>query len=230
MKTFSLPDNIISLRMSKQNTEWEEVLHLGVRSELSKGTTIHAQNNKGFYYIHSGCIRLERFFSTGEGQIALFFEDGTFFAEVTSILYGKNAPEDSSTFFYVQEDSVLYKFSEDLLADDNFAKQYPHLVMNLLRSVAYKAALLLRNGSSNLSLSPEERISRYLIHLVGQSNGQLCFNPKMSQTDLGIALGIPRSTFCRSIAQLRLKGALGAFTTSRVEILDLEKLKVLASL
>lgn len=230
VKTFSLPDNIISLRMRNQNTEWEELLHLAVRSEVCKGTIIHAQNTKGFYYIQTGCVRLERLFSSGEGQIALFFEDGTFFAETPSILYGKSNPEDSSTFFHVQEDAVLYKFSEDLLVNDTFAKEYPHLIMNLLRSVAYKSALLLRNGTSNIIQSPEERICRYLVHLVSQANGNLHLNPKISQTNLGLALGIPRSTLCRAIAQLRNKGVLGTFTASKVEILNLSLLRKLASL
>ncbi|MFI3270611.1 MAG: Crp/Fnr family transcriptional regulator [Pseudomonadota bacterium] len=229
MAKCSVPDNLICLHIKDQNTEWEEILHLATRIEVSRGSMIPTQAQKGFYYIQRGCVRLERLFASGDGQTALFFEDGSFCAEIPSILFGKSIPDDSGTFFYAQENSVLYRFSEELLAGDDFAKQYPHLIMSLLRSVAYKSALLLRNGASNLTLTPEERISRYLIHLVKKANGQLCFNPKMSQTDLGTALGIPRSTFCRAIAHLRTKGALGAFTASRVEILDFAMLQMIAS-
>lgn len=225
MEKISIPDNLICLHMKNQNKEWEEVLHLATRSEVAKGTLIPAQTSKGFFYIQSGCIRLERLFASGDGQTALFFENGTFFGEIPSILFGNRTPEDSSTFFYAQEDSILYKFNEDLLVGNTFAQQYPHLIMSLLRSVAYKSALLLRNGASNLILSPEERVCRYLVHLVKEAGGKLCFNPRMSQTELGMALGIPRSTFCRAIAQLRAKGALGAFTATKVEILDYDKLQ-----
>lgn len=230
MTKLSIPDNLICLHIKNQNKEWEEVLHLATRADVDKGTLIPAQTSKGFYYIQSGCVRLERLFASGDGQTILFFEDGTFFAEIPSILFGNSSPEDSSTFFFAQEDCVVYKFNEDLLVGNTFAQQYPHLIMSLLRSVAYKSALLLRNGASNVTLSPEERICRYLVHLVKQAHGKCSFNPKMSQTELGMALGIPRSTLCRAIAQLRAKGILGAFTASKVEILDYEKLQSLVSL
>lgn len=230
VKKIEFPENLICLRMKNQNREWEELLHLATRSEAARGTIIPAMQNKGFYYIQKGCVRLERLFASGDGQIALFFEEGTFFAEITSILFNSSVPADSSTFFYVQEDAVFYRFDENLLAGDDFIKKYPHLIMNLLRSVAYKSALLLRNGTTNVMHSPEERICRALLYLVSQAQGELIFNPKISQVELGMTLGIPRSTLCRAIAQLRAKGVLGSFTASKMEILDLDALRELAAL
>lgn len=227
MAEHSIPDSLICLHMKNQNIEWEEVLHLATRVEVSKGVVIPAQSSSGFYYLQHGCVRLERFFASGDGQTALFFEDGTIFGEIPSILSGHRTPEGSGTFFYAQKNCILYKFNKDFFNDD-FATQYPRLTMSLLRSLAFKSALLLRNGASNVTLTPEKRICRYLLYLVEQAKGELCFNPKMSQTDLGVALGIPRSTFSRTLAHLRTKGALGEFRATKVEILDFELLKTLA--
>lgn len=228
----SLPslENIICLRLRDQNTDWEEVLHLAVRSEAKKGAIIPSIKNNGFYYIKKGCVRLERLFASGDGQIALFFEKGSFFAEITSILYPNNTPEDTSTFFHVQEDSILYKFPSYLLKDKDFIQDYPHLITSILHSVAHKSALLLRNGTTNVMHTPEERICRTLLYLSSQAQGALVFKPKMTQAELGMALGIPRSTLCRALARLRMKGILGSFTPSKVEILDFKALQKLASL
>lgn len=223
-------ENAICLHLRDQNKDWEEILHLAVRSEVPKGSIIPAMKNSGFYYIKKGSVRLERLFASGDGQIALFFEEGSFFAEITSILYPRESAEESSTFFYVQEDSIFYKFPSCLLTDNNFIKKYPHLIVNMLRSLSYKSALLFCNGTLNIIHSPEERICRTLLYLSSDAHGALVFKPKMTQGELGMTLGIPRSTLCRCLARLREKGVLGSFTSNKVEIINLDALQKLAAL
>lgn len=221
-------EDAICLHIRMQNTPWEEVLHLGERKILKKGTLIPFAETVGFSYIQSGCMRLEQLFPSGDGHIVLYFEEGTLFNEISSIFREKEKQTSSSCFFYAQETSVIYTFQESLLPDRNFIRTYPHLIYNLLQSTAYKSTLILSNSSKNIMLAPEVRISRVLLYLASQSTDKLFFNPGISQLDLAKSLGIPRSSFYRVIAQMRDKGIIGAFTTSKVEILDFEKLQGIA--
>lgn len=103
-----------------------------------------------------------------------------------------------------------------------FAVEHPELMMNLVQSLMLKAGAFFGQIEERAGLSPETLVCRYLARL--QSEGTKTLQPRFSQSDLALALGLHRSTVCRILHDLREKGILGEFTRTRLEILNRDEL------
>lgn len=227
--SFVISDDGGDLRMYGQNTVWEEVLHLGTRMLLQKDALMRGGNYDQFYYVKRGCIRLERLGRSGDDCIMLYLMDGTFFNEAVCIIQPMTRRDQCDISFTAIEDTELYAFKSDMLASQDFITRYPHLVHNLLKSVAYKSRFFMYNGSSSKLHSHTARVCCMLYRMYADSDYGVEIAPRISQTELGKALGIPRSTLCRILAHLREEGIIGSFTKKKLEILDADKLMNLTS-
>lgn len=225
---FALSENATCLSIKGQNTPWREVLHLGSRSVLPKGGIVPGGDNNRFHFINRGCIRLERIGRNGKERIVLFFEKESFFNEMVSIIQPMSRREQCDVSFSVLEETEIYSFRSDLLADPAFITAYPHLISNLLRSIAYKCYLFLHLATEHTLIDPTGQVCRVLYKMYLEHQRENPIVPHMSQTELGKVLGIPRSSFCRIIHSLRQEGIIGHFTRNRLEILDQDRLLALS--
>lgn len=221
--SFALSEDGGELFICGQNTPWEEVLHLGARTILAKGAMMQSGNYDQFYYVRRGCIRLERLCRSGDDCIVLYLMHGAFFNEAVCIIQPMTSRDCCDISFTAIEETELYAFKGDLPANRDFIVRYPHLIYNLLQSVAYKSRLFLLSDSNGKLLSPLARVCRTLLKMWTE-NG-----PLITQTEMSKALGVPRSTLCRILAKLREDKIVGAFTKKKLIILNEERLRELAA-
>ncbi|MFQ8736843.1 MAG: Crp/Fnr family transcriptional regulator [Bilophila wadsworthia] len=87
-----------------------------------------------FYFIDKGRVRLTYTNAAGEDHVVMFFGKGCIFNE-TSVITGDEA---TMACFRVLERTEAYRFPSSLIHDAEFARQYPHLILNMLRGTATK--------------------------------------------------------------------------------------------
>lgn len=92
----------------------------------------HQATTDCFYFIDKGRVRLTYTNAAGEDHVVMFFGKGCIFNE-TSVITGDEA---TMACFRVLERTEAYRFPSSLIHDAEFARQYPHLILNMLRGTA----------------------------------------------------------------------------------------------
>ena len=205
--------------MQEQNSAWRTILPLGTRLCLEKGQRlIESLDDACFSFLNKGLIRLSSLGENGNERIFLLIGAGCIFNELGCM---HMAPLSTASFL-AMEPCEIYHFPSSLLHDMQFAVEHPELMMNLVQSLMLKAGAFFGQIEERAGLSPETLVCRYLARL--QSEGTKTLQPRFSQSDLALALGLHRSTVCRILHDLREKGILGEFTRTRLEILNRDEL------
>lgn len=206
------------------NGAWKNVLHLARRQFFPKGHPLlpDEASVRDFYYIEQGRVRITYASQEGRERSMLVVESGTLFNE-SSALTGYDNPDSQ---YLCLEDSTLWRFSGTLLGDPTFVRGHPDLIINLMRSLAGKTLIMHEHLSYTGTGRAVVQLSRYLLRVM-ENHGTATFPPGLTQQELADTLGIHRATLVRCIHTLRSQGVLGAFTRSRVEILDPQALREL---
>ena len=206
------------------NSPWEQILHLASRYAYPKGRLLLLDDRaiRDFYYIEHGRLRITYASKGGQERAMLEIRRGTIFNEA-SALVGYDNPD---TQYLCLEDTVLWRFDGGLLTDSAFVREHPEQIINLMRSLGGKTLTMHEQLSYTGTSRALIQLGRYLLRSV-QTHGGPTFRPDLTQQELAAALGIHRATLVRCIRTLRERGILGAFTRSRLEIIDLTALKAL---
>ncbi len=202
------------------NSVWREALHLAQKEELPANYSWRRESGKLFSFLEKGCVRVENVNIQGQRRFVKYMEDACIIEELS--VYQKNSSMFGS--FMTLESCIVYHFPANLLKDNNFIREYPELIANLLETIAHKAVSAYDVLSNSNTDNPRHIICAFLDTLAEKYEQNL-FAPKLSQSDLAVTLGMHRSTVCKIIKELREEGIIGTFTQNKLEILDREKLK-----
>lgn len=168
-------------------------------------------------------MRLTYTNAAGEDHVVMFFGKGCIFNE-TSVITGDEA---TMACFRVLERTEAYRFPSSLIHDAEFARQYPHLILNMLRGTATKfsnlfsVSFLIKHGT------PLARVCRFLRQLSRSRNNAKAFPLDMTQLELASVLDIHRVSLFRCLQQLRELGILVRFSRHEIELSELDQLEKL---
>ena len=143
---------------------------------------------------------------------------------VPSVLVG----DVENTLVTCTEDAEVALFDSALLSDEDFASQYPDLMINLVHSLSVHMVIhSQRLAEASLSNSVAQ-VCRIILELSDRHGGRARFSPEMTQQELALLLGMHRTTLTRILCRLREGGVLGRFTRHDLEILDRARLVEMA--
>lgn len=208
----------LELRLQGANAVWTEALHLGKRCRFSRHHRIQGDRDSGFFLLTQGSVRASYTACMGQERHFLTIGEGCLFNEVSVLTSGV-----PGVAFVCMEPVEAWRFSPALLEDMQFCRQYPHLPINLLRSMGRK-------------------LNTYFFYLTelrtGTSFNQLCTllllisrqRLAISQSELGLMLGLHQTTISRMVRFLRHERVIGRFTKNLLEVLDVQRLCEMAEL
>lgn len=211
----------VEVSLEDLNAPWREVLHLGVRCCFPKQHMEPGSRLRGFYFISSGRVCLSYMGEMGEERNSLYLGRDCIFNEIPALanqlLYNVG--------FYCMEATDAWRFDAALLGDVAFLARYPHLVANLLRSMAKKSSVFFFHLARTRSSSSMSRLCDLLLQLTdAKQRGKL----RMSQSDAAAMLGLHQTTVARLIRRLRDEGVIGRFTKNELQVLDVARLREMA--
>lgn len=208
----------LEIRLENLNQPWLEVLFLGVRAIFPKGQVVSttAADNV-FYLLTKGYVRLTYVGDEGQERSSLFLGPNSVFNEIPALRQTM-----STIAFCCMEPVELWRFPASLLEDNDFIAQYPHLMANLLQSMARKSGLFFQHVTAMSFASSKSQMCAMLLELVEERM------PRMTQSEVAAVLGLHLTTVARLVRALRDEGVLGKFTKTELEILDMDRLQELA--
>lgn len=220
-------DSSRSATLEAMNRPWEEVLHLATRHIYPKRypLVLHDDTQCDFFYLSRGRLRIMHGTKDGYERAMLYVGPGNIFNEATALA----GFDDPDCRLFCMEESEMYRFPGRLLHDPCFVSTYPHLIVNLMTSMSTKVLIMHVSLSDTGGSTAVKQVSRFLCSLSHLHGGELDFDPRMTQDELAILLGIHRATLVRALHELRLCGALLRFTKHRLHIGDMTLLQELAA-
>lgn len=209
------------------NRPWAQVLHLAKKYEYSKRARVRfsPEMDRDFYYISKGQVCLQVSSADGKERMTNYFGEGCLFNLATVFYEGF---EDFGTWVFL-EDSVIWRFSGQLLQDEKFVSEYPALIINLMRSFSF-SMLTHSTWITEMYLSnPLTRVARYLVGLSVSGGGENCF-VGVTQQDAAQQLGMHRGTLSAALKELKEEGIIAEFSRGHLQILDMERLRQISVL
>jgi cAMP-binding proteins - catabolite gene activator and regulatory subunit of cAMP-dependent protein kinases len=211
-----------SARIAGLNTDWEELLHLGNKLCYAKNTIIPHETAKGIFYLTKGTVELSYNNASGHKRIALYYGPGTLINEARS-LTGHNL----GGTFTCMEAVELYQFNKDLCSED-FIRTHPHLIRNLLKTMAVKMLLHYCFVTSMGTGSHLSLVCRFILSSAAAHGSPSHFSLGMTQQEVADLIGMHRATLARALQKLKRMGVIEKFTATSVRISDYATLEKLA--
>ncbi|MCE1252647.1 MAG: Crp/Fnr family transcriptional regulator [Anaerolineae bacterium] len=203
---------------------WAQASHLGIRRVFTRGSRIfdvEAPVN-GIYVVREGTVEVILYTAQGPEKVLYHLGPACIFGEVSCFVTG----ESDEARARARSDCTLDFFSREVI-EGPIARQYPHLLIELVRASAYKIrmfSVLLQDSLDNDNFM---RVCKMLVYLVQFKGGkiekntrQVIFNPAMTQNDMARLMGVHRVTVTKAIGRLKNMGIVGGFTKTELSILN----------
>lgn len=207
------------IRHQGANRVWREVLHLGTRCTFPAGHVQPGISGEGFYFIKKGTVRLAYTSLGGQERVVLMIGHDSLFNEIPAL----KSQVTPGVGFQCIERVEAWRFPASLLTDTDFISARPHLISNLLQSMAVKSELLFSHATEGVFSSTTRRLCQILFSMAHEHN-----HSGLSQTDVATMLGVHQTTIARSVRILRENNIIGRFTKKELEILDQDRLSEIA--
>lgn len=209
------------------NTQWEDVLCLGKRQDLKKGTVIinDGQYINNIYYLRRGEVKMSALNAEGMEKIIWYIQNGSLFGETP--FFDKKP---CYNVFTSTQDCEVYLFSRECIFNEIIPK-YPELAINMLESFANKVRVLSTQVKDITLRRPVTRVCKMLYYLSGPNKKEI-FKPqervkcmkKITQQDLASFIGVHRVTLNNVIADLKDEGIVENFSKNKITILNFKRL------
>ena len=158
----------------------------------------------------------------GPEKVLFYVGPGCVFGEVSCFVTG----ERDEASVRARTDCVLYFFSRDLI-EGVIASQYPHLLIELVRALAYKLRMYGVLLQDSLNSDNFMRVCKMLVYLIrfkdvdiARGQKQVIIQPEMSQHDMARLMGIHRVTVTKAISRLKAMGIIHHFSKKTLEVVD----------
>ena len=196
--------------MRELNEPWRRVLHVGMRQQIPKGQQVPLGSY--LYFLEQGGVRLTMQSLDGVEKILWYVREGCIFGETPYF-----EQQTSEGYFVCTEDSVIYAFSEGHLKV--VRSEYPDLLLNLIRSMAYKMRVFSHQAASMYLDSVLVRTCKFLAQRIVPGSNPLTAEVGISRQDMASLLGVHRISLYKILRQQEEAGLLGPFENRRVTIL-----------
>ena len=203
---------------------WAQVSHLGIRRVFPRGSRIfdlEAPVN-GIYVVREGIVEVILYTAQGPEKVLYHLGPACIFGEVSCFVTG----ESDEARARARSDCVLDFFSREVI-EGPIAHQYPHLLIELVRSSAYKIRMFSVLLQDSLDSDNFMRVCKMLVYLAQYRGGQIdahtpriSFNPAMTQNDMARLMGVHRVTVTKAIGRLKEMGIIERFTKTELSIKD----------
>ena len=207
------------IRHQGANRMWREVLHLGTKCTFPAGYVQPGISGEGFYFIKKGTVRLAYTSLGGQERVVFMIGHDSLFNEIPAL----KSQVTPGVGFQCIELVEAWRFPASLLTDTDFISAYPHLISNLLQSMAVKSELLFSHATEGIFSSTIRRLCQILLSMAHEHK-----HSGLSQTDVATMLGVHQTTIARSVRILRENNIIGRFTKKELEILDQDRLSKIA--
>ena len=192
---------------------WQTVLKHGTRQFLRKKTVIYQEGDAGdgFYYLHSGLVKIEALSSAGKDRLLNIVVPGQ--------LVGIQSMDRETHFSTATtlRDSVLYYFSCKRFQELMMAE--PELINLLAHTVIQKMKILL-DAIKMKAFTAEEHIASVLLNLFGDFK---CYDIPLTQQELANCTGLTRITVYKTLKHWKTEGLIDmksrAFIIKRPDLL-----------
>jgi CRP/FNR family transcriptional regulator len=179
---------------------------------------------KRVFMVTHGALKLYTLLADGRRQITGFMFPGDFL--------GVSVDEEYAFTVEALEDSELWWFSRDMF--DRFISEHPQVERELYRLAANELAEAQRQMVLLGRKSATERLASFFLSLLERAERasgtpETRFDLPMSRIDIADYLGLTKETVSRMLAELRTLGLIRLQAQNRVEVLDRERLKAVAS-
>jgi CRP/FNR family transcriptional regulator len=179
---------------------------------------------KRVFMVTHGALKLYTLLADGRRQITGFMFPGDFL--------GVSVDEEYALTVEALEDSELWWFSRDMF--DRFISEHPQVERELYRLAANELAEAQRQMVLLGRKSATERLASFFLSLLERAERasgtpETRFDLPMSRIDIADYLGLTKETVSRMLAELRTLGLIRLQAQNRVEVLDRERLKAVAS-
>ena len=222
--------SIYTGRIQRQDSPFVDILNFGTRYEFCKGESILPDEkfDKVFYYIDRGCITLYHDIYNGKSVPIIKFYEGNTFATSISIVSDYTNFRTYDIHYICEENTVIWSFPSKIITDRDMIVKYPDVIAYVLRQQCIKTLIMHNNFTMRNQDSAEKMICNFILNMSIDNGSSTNFNPRISQTELALSLGIHRTTLARAVRKLREKRVLGIFSSTQLEIIDMDKLKLIA--
>ena len=205
------------------NNEWREYTQHGKEQILNKDEQIQSNENS-IYFLSDGLIKIS-YDDEEVGEVFIcIVTPGNIFNEVPFF-----APHGSFVTFKALNTCKITEFNRKSF--ENIVIQDVNLLYSIIRSTAYKMALLVltrkeRSKKSNL----KKNICRLIYDIAAYYKFENTVCPEVTQTDIANMFNVHRSRVNMVLNQLNKEGIIGKFTKKKLCIFDYAKLLELAEL
>ncbi|MGO4498871.1 Crp/Fnr family transcriptional regulator [Paenibacillus sp. 2RAB27] len=178
--------------------QWKQVLKYGNRQFFKKKTVIYRQGTvgDGFYYLHSGIVKIAASGSTGKERMLNIVVPGQ--------LVGVHAIDQQTHFTtaITAKDSVLYHFSSEQFKE--LLTEQPELIHLVTQTIIQKMSILLFTINMK-ALSAEGQMAIILLNLFNDFKN---YEIPLSQQELANCTGLTRITIYKILRQWKEGGII----------------------
>jgi len=203
---------------------WGAILHLGIRRAFPRGSEIVDLETpvEGVYFVLEGSVEVPLYTSHGPEKVLFHVGPGCIFGEISCFA----AADLNEASVRARTACVTYFFSRSLI-EGTIASQYPQLLLELLRALAYKTRMytvLLQDSLAGDNFLRVCKMLVYLVHYKGlelaPGQKQVSFQPGLTQQEMARLMGVHRVTVTKAISRLKNLGILRRFSKQRLELVD----------
>lgn len=209
------------------NSPWLAVRHLATPVSFPAKHILDTRQGKaahGFFLVLKGLVKLSFVSFCGQEKVFFYLGEQSLFNDIPMV-YGEHI----STFSCTSPVEALFFRREDTVRQE-FAKAYPELMLNWLKSLSLKSSIMFTQLCSVGIHSAFTSVCRILygMYLHHREGGIIV--PHISQQDLASLLGIHRGSLHKAFARLREEGILESYSRHELVLLDVERLHCYAEI
>jgi len=204
----------ITFHIQDANIAWKNVVQYGTIYHFKKGHIEEGNDKSGFFFVIKGKIHAIYSTKYGHQRFLMIVGKNSIFNEVPC-LNGKIYPD---IFFTCVEDTTLCRFSNELIANNEFWKNHPELAIDIMHGLAYKASLFAESACNYISKNTIQNVCSILLEIHNDEVNKK--GNELSQVEIASSLGVHVTTVARAIHTLRDKGIIGNVTKHRLEIFN----------
>lgn len=213
---------------------WESISNLGLKRFFVKGSHIFDLEThvNGVFFIKEGIVDIILYTEHGPEKVLFQVREGCLFGEISCFVSGANG----EAIAIARRDCQLYFFPRELI-EGIIANQFPHLLLELIQSLAYKIRMYTILLKDSLISDHFIRVCKMLVYLAvfkgidpNSSVKKVTIQPDITQNDIARMMGIHRVTVTKAVGRLKEMGIVLRFSKKILEFSDFPALCLLADL
>ena len=209
------PDRVFAFKEQENlNAAWRDVLSLGTRSLLAKGTSLPLGTS--LYFLEQGKVRLSFISKNGLEKVVMFIASGSIFGEAP---FFSGLPVVNS-FFECRQKCLVYSFARPVV--ERICSERPDLAMNLMQAMGRKLRLLFEQASSLYLHSLRRRTFRFLQQRIVPGTTPPTAKLGISKQEMASLLGVHRISLYKLLRECEDEGILAQVRGDRFAILNME--------